>query len=383
MRKPLDSATIAAQAAGAHDAATGGVVPGIAVSTTYRRGVDYALASPENSYGRDDNPTIRQVEEVLRQLEGAAATRVFASGMAAAAALMRAVPNGGRIVLQSGIYWGVSAFARRLAARQDIALEEVDAADTAALRAACARPADLVWIEVPSNPWLKVADIAAVAEAARSAGAALAVDATAATPILLRPLDLGADFVMHSATKAINGHSDVLAGVLSCADPGHPVWQAVLDDRREAGAVLGPFEAWLCLRGIRTLPLRVERMSATALALAQRLAAHPAVEGVLYPGLAAHPGHALAARQMRGGFGALLSCLVRGGHDAAARVTSRLTLFQRATSLGGVESLVEHRHVIEPHSNLPENLLRLSIGLEAPEDLWADLSQALEGSGAE
>ncbi|MEM9911553.1 MAG: aminotransferase class V-fold PLP-dependent enzyme [Pseudomonadota bacterium] len=378
MPKPRDPATIAAQAAGAHDGATGGVVPGISVATTYRRGIDYALQHPENSYGRDDNATTRQAEEVLRQLEGAAATRLFASGMAVASAMMRTVPTGGRIVLQSGIYYGVSAFARGFAARRGVTLDEVDASDVQAMQAACARPADLVWIEVPSNPWLKVADIEAVAKAAKTAGAALVVDATAATPILLNPIQLGADFVMHSATKAINGHSDVLAGVLSCANAEHPMWHAVLAERHDAGAVPGPFESWLCLRGMRTLPLRVERMSDSALRLAQRLQAHPGVESVLYPGLPEHEGHDVAARQMTGGYGSLMSVLIAGGHEAAARVTSRLRLFQRATSLGGVESLVEHRHVIEPQSGLPENLLRFSIGLEAPDDLWDDLVEALE-----
>lgn len=378
MPKPLDPSTIAAQAARAHDEATGGVVPGVSVATTYRRGVDYALEHPENSYGRDDNATIRQTEEVLRQLEGAAATRLFASGMAAASAMMRTVPTGGRIVLQSGIYHGVTTFCRGFAARRGVTLDEVDASDVPALRAACARPADMVWIEVPSNPWLKVADIEGAAEAAKTAGAVLVVDATAATPILLNPIQLGADFVMHSATKAINGHSDVLAGVLSCADTEHPMWQAVLAERHDAGAIPGPFEAWLCLRGMRTLPLRVERMSASALDLAQRLQAHPGVERVLYPGLPGHEGHDVAARQMTGGYGSLMSVLIAGGHESAARVISRLRLFQRATSLGGVESLVEHRHIIEPHSGLPENLVRLSIGLEAPEDIWNDLGEALE-----
>ncbi|MEM7076716.1 MAG: PLP-dependent transferase [Pseudomonadota bacterium] len=375
---PYDPATIAARAAGAQDAATGGVVPGLSLATTYLRAPDYSLVDPANSYGRDDNPTVRQAEEVLRQLENAAATRLFASGMSVAAAVMRAVPNEGRIVLQSGIYHGVTTFARGLAARRGLTLDEVDATNKDALRSACAAPADLVWIEVPSNPWLRVADITRAAEAARRAGAALVVDATAATPILLKPLGLGADLVMHSATKAINGHSDVIAGVLSCACEAHPLWQAVVAERHDAGALLGPFEAWLCLRGMRTLPLRVDRMSATCLDLAQRLSAHPGIEAVLYPGLAGHAGHDVAQRQMSGGFGYLMSILVRGGHAAAAQVASRLQLFARATSLGGPESLVEHRHIIEPQSGIPENLLRFSIGLESPEDLWNDLVRALD-----
>lgn len=373
----LKPASIAAHAAGAKDAAAAGVVPGISVSTTYLRGPDYALQRPDNIYGRDENDTVRQAEEVLRQLEGAAATRLFPSGMAAVAALARTVPRGGRIIVQSGIYYGVTHFLRQFCARRDLKLDEVEASDIDAVRHACAAPADLLWIEVPSNPWLRTVDIAAAAEAACGAGAALAVDATAATPVLMRPLEMGADFVMHSATKAINGHSDVLAGVLSCADPDSAMWQAVLADRHDAGAILGPFEAWLLMRGMRTLPLRLERMCQNAQHLAGWLAAQDAVEAVYYPGLADHPGHAVAARQMQGGFGYLMSFLVHGGHAAAARVAGRLSLIQRATSLGGVESLIEHRHVIEPQSGIPENLLRFAVGIEDVRDLIADLEQAL------
>lgn len=375
----LKPATIAAQAAGAKDAASAGVVPGVSVATTYLRGADYALMRPDNMYGRDANDTVRQAEEVLRRLEGAAATRLFPSGMAAVAALFRTVPNGGRVVLQAGIYWGVTKWAREFCARRGIALSEVEATEAGALEAACEAPADLVWIEVPSNPWLRTVDIAAAAKAARQAGAVLAVDATAATPVLMRPLEMGADFVMHSATKAINGHSDVLAGVLSCGDADSATWQAVLHDRHDAGAIIGPFEAWLLMRGMRTLPLRMERMCESAMAIARHLEAQEAVEAVFYPGLASHQGHEIAARQMRGGFGYLMSVLVRGGHDGAARVAGRLRLFQRATSLGGVESLVEHRHVIEPDTGIPENLLRLSIGIEDVGDLIADLDAVLAG----
>ena len=373
----LKAATVAAHAAGAQEPDTGGVVPGISVATTYLRDEDYRLVRPDNVYGRDQNDTVRQAEEVLRALEGAAASLLFPSGMAAVAALFRQVPGGGRIVLQSGIYWGVTVWARDFCARRGITLAEVDAADGAALEAACAQPADLVWIEVPSNPWLKSVDVARAAKAAQAAGAILAVDATASSPVLLRPLDLGADLVMHSATKVMNGHSDVLAGVLSTGAPDSALWQAVAQDRHDAGAILGPFEAWLLMRGLRTLPLRIERMCRTAMALAQYLDTHEAVEAVLYPGLPGHDGHGVAARQMQGGFGYLMSVLIRGGHEEAARVVSRLRLFGRATSLGGVESLVEHRHVIEPHTGIPANLLRISVGIEDAADLQADLEQAL------
>ncbi|WP_135507467.1 trans-sulfuration enzyme family protein [Roseovarius aestuariivivens] len=373
----LKPATVAARAAGAHEPASGGVVPGISVATTYLRGEDYALLRPDNIYGRDQNDTVRQAEEVLRALEGASASLLFPSGMAAVAALFRQVPTGGRIVIQSGIYWGVTAWARAFCTRRGITLDEVDAADAGTLGSACTKPADLVWIEVPSNPWLKSVDVAGASKAAARAGAILAVDATSASPILLRPLELGADLVMHSATKVMNGHSDVLAGVLSVRDADSAIWQAVARDRHDAGAIIGPFEAWLLMRGLRTLPLRIERMCRTALTLAQSLDQHDAVEAVLYPGLPSHGGHDIAKSQMQRGFGYLMSVLVRGGHADAARVASKLQLFGRATSLGGVESLVEHRHVIEPETGIPENLLRLSIGIEDEADLWADLAQAL------
>ncbi|WP_397543948.1 aminotransferase class V-fold PLP-dependent enzyme [Roseovarius salis] len=373
-RKDDKPATIAAHAAGAAGR-DGGVVPGVEVSTTFARDASYALTAPA-SYGRDHNATVAEAEAVLQALEGAAATRLFPSGMAAAAALFRTLPPGARAVVQSGIYYGVTAFARDHCSRHGIALEEVDAADPAAIAAALDRPVDLVWIEVPSNPWLKVADIAAVAERAHAAGALLAVDGTAATPVLTRALELGADFSMHSATKAINGHTDVVAGVLSCRDADGAAWQAVCADRHDAGALLGPFEAWLLMRGMRTLPLRMERMCANASRLAEWLDAHPGIEKVLYPGLPGHPGHALAKRQMCGAAGYLMSVLVRG--DALA-VAGRLRLFQRATSLGGVESLVEHRATIEPQSGIPDNLLRLSVGIEDIDDLIGDLETALRG----
>ncbi|MEO1283720.1 MAG: PLP-dependent transferase [Pseudomonadota bacterium] len=373
--KPFRPATIAAQAGGAKGAG-GAVVPGVEVATTFARDTDYAL-SGDGSYGRDRNATVAQAEEVLRQLEGAAETRLFGSGMAAAAAVFQALPNGARAVVQSGIYWGVTHWLDGFCAKRAIALETVDAADPAAIEAALADPADLVWIEVPSNPWIKIADIARVAELAHAAGAQLVVDGTAATPVLTQSLALGADISMHSGTKAINGHSDVIAGVLSCRQPELPLWRDICAQRAEAGALLGPMEAWLLMRGMRTLPLRIERMCATAQKVAAAMHAHPLIETVWYPGLSDHPGHELAQKQMCGGAGYLMSVLVKGGADDALDVAGRLQLIHRATSLGGTETLVEHRATVEPHSGIPGNLLRLSIGLEDPEDLIADLDQAL------
>ncbi|PKQ11936.1 MAG: cystathionine gamma-synthase [Alphaproteobacteria bacterium HGW-Alphaproteobacteria-1] len=372
-------ATIAAQAAGATETATGGVVPGISLATTYLRGEDYALMRPENVYGRDHNATVRQAEEVIRQLEGAAASLLFPSGMAAVASVFRALPSGARVVIQTGIYWGTLKWVRDYCVRRAIILDEIDAADPGALAEACRSSADMVWIETPSNPWLRTVDIAAAAGMAHKAGAVLVVDGTAATPVLTRALDLGADISMHSATKALNGHSDVLAGALSCREPSLPMWTEIATDRHDAGAVVGPFEAWLLMRGMRTLPLRVERMCQSALALAVWLEAHDRVEAVLYPGLAGHAGHDVAARQMSGGFGYLMSFLVKGDRARALEVVGRLRLFHRATSLGGVESLVEHRHTIEPHTGIPENLIRLSVGIEDVADLRDDLAQALAG----
>lgn len=378
MKKQLHPATVAAHAAGALDPQSGGVVPALQPSTTFRRDEDYALIRPDNIYSRDNSDNLRQAEAVLQRLEGAAETLLFPSGMAAIAAVFRALPNGARVILQSGIYWGTTQWVRNFCARRAVTLTEVDADD---LLATCREQrADLIFIETPSNPWLKTVDIAALAEAS---DAILVVDATAATPILMRPLALGADIVMHSATKAINGHSDVLAGVLSTNDADAPIWQAIRTDRKTAGAILGPFEAWLLTRAMRTLPLRVERMSANAQALAEHLYAHPRVMDVFYPGLRHHPGHATAKAQMSGGFGSLLSVLVSGGREEALRVVGKLQLFLRATSLGGVESLVEHRHTIEPHTGIPENLIRVSVGIEDITDLVADWDQALEEEGDE
>jgi cystathionine gamma-synthase len=374
-RKNLPSLeTLFAQAHGAIDPQTGGVVPPIQSATTFVRDEDNVPISADHVYGRDDNDLVRLGEKTLSTAEHAADGLLFPSGMAALAAMLRTVPNGGRIIQQSGIYWGATKWTREFCQRRDIDLVEVDCADLQALRAT-AQPADILWIETPSNPYLKTVDIRACAEIAASIGADLVVDSTAATPVLSQPLDLGADYVMHSATKAINGHSDVLAGYLGCKDSKAPRWEMIRTDRHDAGAVIGSFEAWLLIRGMRTLPLRVERMSQNAQQIAEFLDNHPNVETVLYPGLASDPGHQTAQKQMSGGFGSLLSVQIKGGGEAALAAIAKLKLFKRATSLGGVESLVEHRHTIE--ATVPENLLRLSVGIENTADLIADLDAAM------
>lgn len=377
-KRGLSVATIAAQAGGYIDAASGGVVPPIQPSTTFARDRSYQPHPTGNIYARDDNDVGRIAEALLAQLDNAETALLFPNGMAAIAAVFRALPGGATVLVQSQIYWGTTKWLREFCARRSVTLIEADLSDIGQAQSLCAQhQPDLVFIETPSNPWLRTTDIALVAEATHAAGGRLVVDATAATPILTRALDFGADIVMHSATKGINGHSDVLAGVLATNAPADSHWQAIAIDRHDAGAVIGSFEAWLLIRSIRTLPLRVERMSQNAQAVAEFLQSHDAVAQVFYPGLPDFEGHSVAKRQMAGGFGSLLSFCVKGGAAEALRVAGQLNLFHRATSLGGVESLVEHRHTIEPHTGIPESLLRLSIGIEDVQDLCADLEQAL------
>jgi cystathionine gamma-synthase len=368
-------ATLFAQADGLVDPQTGGLVPPIQPSSTYARDEKYRPLSESYVYGRDSNSVVRLGEQILTKSEHGEDGLLFPSGMAAIAALMRTIANGGKILAQSGIYWGTTEWLRAFCQRRNIELREVDASDTALFSETITtfKP-DLTFVETPSNPWLKITDIASIAQACGKTGTILVVDSTAATPVLSNPLEHGADVVMHSATKAINGHSDVLAGFLAVKDASLPIWQMIKTDRHGAGALLGPFEAWLLIRGMRTLPLRMERMSESALKIANFLQEHERVAEVLYPGLA--PQKILAEKQMQGGFGCLLSFLIKGHGDTALSICGRLKLFHRATSLGGVESLVEHRHSIE--QAIPPSLIRLSVGIENCDELIADLGQALK-----
>ncbi|MFT6657334.1 trans-sulfuration enzyme family protein [Maritalea sp.] len=367
------------QANGAIDPQTGGVVPPIQSSTTFARNADYSLISPNHLYARDDDDLVRLGEDILAKAENAEAGLLFPSGMAAIAAVMRTVPNRGTIILQTQIYWGTTKWVRDFCKRREITLLEIECSDNETLSAAIvANKPDLVFVETPSNPWLRITDITKAAELTQAAGGKLVVDSTAASPVLSNPLSFGADIVMHSATKAINGHSDVLAGFLATNDAQSAMWQAIAMDRHDAGAVLGSFEAWLLIRGMRTLPLRMERMCENAMLVAKFLEAHPKVEAVLYPGLKSHPSHDLAVKQMPNGFGPLLSFLVKGSAKDALEVCAKLETFKRATSLGGVESLVEHRHSVEGNATgVPENLIRLSVGIEHIDDLIGDLKEAL------
>lgn len=377
--RPLAPATVAARATGRVDPATGAVVPPIHPATTYERAAD--LSYPRGRvYTRADNPNYDAPEAVLTELEGGAESLVFASGMAAAVTLFQALPQGARVVAPEIMYWGLRKWLIEVGRPAGLGVAFVDMTDQQALAAALDEGADLVWVESPANPLWGITDIAAAARLAHRAGAVLAVDSTAATPILTRPIEHGADIVMHSATKYLNGHSDVLAGTLTVAPglAGDPLWARVRQLRSMSGNIPGPFEAWLLLRGMRTLALRVERASANALAIAQHFARDPRLDAVLYPGLPDFPGHEIAQRQMTGGFGGMLSIRVAGGRDRAIDVAARLRLFARATSLGGVESLVEHRASVEgKDSPVPDDLLRISVGIEAAADLIADLDQAL------
>ncbi|MDJ1157438.1 aminotransferase class V-fold PLP-dependent enzyme [Chelatococcus sp. SYSU_G07232] len=372
--------TLAAQAMGCIDPVTKAIVPPIHVATTYIRDEDNAYRSGF-VYGRPDNATVREAEEVLAMLEGGPAALLFGSGMAAATAVFQALDPGDHVVASKVMYWALRNWLTGEATRWGLSVSLAETDDLDALRRAI-EPGrtKLVWIETPSNPLWTVTDIAAAAEIAHAAGARLAVDSTTASPIHTQPLSLGADIVMHAATKVLNGHSDVVAGALVTASEDD-VWARITAIRRQQGAILGPFEAYLLLRGMRTLPLRVAAQSASALALAGRLDGHPAVAAALYPGLPRHPGHAVAARQMRDGFGYMLSIRVAGGEQTAIATAARVGLWKRATSLGGVESLIEHRASIEgPGSPCPPDLLRLSVGIEDPDDLYADLDAALRAA---
>jgi cystathionine gamma-synthase len=367
--------TLAAQMAGAEEPVTMAVVPPVHVATTFIRDPDNQYRTGF-AYGRADNATVRQAEAVIAALEGGEAL-LFASGMAAATAVVLALDPGAHIVAPKEAYWAFRTWITGAAPRYGYRVALVDMTDLAAVRRAIAADTRLVWIETPSNPLWTITDIAAVAEIAHAAGAQLAVDSTAATPVLTRPLALGADIVMHSATKYLNGHSDVVAGALATAR-GDDLWSRIARVRTQHGAILGPFEAWLLMRGLRTLYVRVKAQADGAALLATLLARHSAVAEVLYPGLANHPGHDVAARQMTGGFGGMLSIRVAGGESAAIATAARVNLWKRATSLGSVESLLEHRASVEgAGSPCPPDLLRLSVGLEDPEDLYADLDQAL------
>ena len=380
-RDDYDIDTRLAQACHYLEPATGGISPPIHPSSTFARDANYRHVG-DYSYSRSGNPSWQVLEQVCADLDGGAASLCFASGMAAVCAVLETVNSGEHVVAPRIMYHGSQDWLRRIADRRAIGLTLFDANDPGALEAAI-RPGEtsLVWIEPLLNPTWDVIDIAAAADLAHAAGAVLVADATVCSPVTTRALEHGADIVFHSATKYLNGHSDVVAGVLVTARRDAR-WEEIEQVRLLTGGVLGPFEAWLVLRGMRTLALRFERAAASALAIAQHFEKHPGLDRVLYPGLTSHPGHEIAARQMRRGFGGMLSLLIDGDGEAARAIASSTRVFVPATSLGGVESLIEHRASVEgPHSAVPQNLLRLSVGIESCDDLITDLERALAQVG--
>jgi cystathionine gamma-synthase len=380
----MNPASIAAQGLGWVDEQTRAVVLPIHASTTFIRDADNQYRSGR-IYARDHNPTFDQAEAVLTALEGGHASLLFASGMAAATAVFQALSPGDRVLAPKVMYWSLRNWLDNFATQWGLRVEFIDMHDPDHVRSAVrAARTTLLWIETPANPLWTITDIAVTCEIAHEAGAVVAVDSTVATPVLTRPFAFGADIVMHSATKYLNGHSDVIAGALSTREDT-ALWLRIRALRAQLGGVMGPFEAWLLMRGMRTLFPRVRAACAGAQAIAERLAQHRLVHEVLYPGLPSFSGHAAASRQMLGGFGGMLSVRVRGsasgsmtGEEAAIATAANVQLWKRATSLGGVESLIEHRSSVEgAGSPVPSDLLRLSVGLEDVGDLVADFEQAL------
>ncbi|MBX7212678.1 MAG: aminotransferase class V-fold PLP-dependent enzyme [Thermoflexales bacterium] len=359
------------------EAASGAVSPSIVLATTFERGADGAYPPGSHMYSRVSNPTRAAWERALAGLEGGAVAFALASGQAAAAAVFQSLDPTDHVLIGDDRYHGTRAVASDLFARWGLQVEYVDTTDLNAVRARF-RPGRtrLLWLESPSNPLTRVSDITALAEIAHQHQALCAVDNTWASPVLQRPLALGADLVVHSTTKYFGGHSDVLGGAVVCARED-AFSERVRLAQRLVGGVQAPFDCWLLLRSTPTLPLRVRAQAANAQRVAEFLAGHPRVAATHYPGLTSHPGHALAARQMALP-GSMLSIQVQGGQAEALDIVARCRLFTRATSLGGVESLIEHRASVEgPHTTTPANLLRLSIGIEHADDLIDDLRQAL------
>lgn len=360
------------------DPHTGAVVPPIVLSTTFAREADGSFPSGY-VYTRSDNPNRHALEETLANLEGGARALAFSSGQAATNAVFQMLKSGDHVVIANEAYFGTPKLVREIFTHLGITASYVDMSNLAAVQAAMTAQTKIVWIETPSNPLLTISDIQAISEIAHQYGALVVADNTWASPLVQRPLAHGADIVMHSTTKYISGHTDVLGGALIFARNDEVTARAQMVQTL-GGAVPSPFDCWLMMRGIRTLALRVRQQVASAQRVAEFLADHPAIERVNYPGLDSHAGHAIAARQMTNGFGGMLSFHVRGGADTAMAIAARLQLFTRATSLGGIESLIEHRASIEgPTSTTPQNLLRVSIGIEHVDDLIDDLRQAIHG----
>ena len=382
----LSPETLAAQATHP-DPATGAVIPPVHLSTTFARDEQYLPVNEKHLYIRDQNPTFETAERLLTQLEGGCDALLFSSGMTAGMAVAQALKPGDHIIIPELMYWALRNWLSKFCDTWGVTLTKVDFSTpennaenlqkALALHAERDNCTQIVWLETPANPMWDVVDLKEACEIAHKAGAIVCADSTVSSPVLTRPIEHGVDIVMHSATKYLNGHSDVIAGVLITAEDS-TLWHRIKKIRSENGAILGAFEAWLLQRGLRTLFLRVQRACDSAMTFAAHFEHHPKISRVLYPGLKSHPGHNIASRQMDNGFGGMISVCVNGGKEAALRIVGRVQVFVRATSLGGVESLIEHRPSIEgPTSPLPPELIRLSIGIEDPVDLINDFEQAL------
>jgi cystathionine gamma-synthase len=368
--------TLAVHAGRRADPATGAVAPPISLSTTFERAPDgeYPLGF---SYSREGNPNRRSLEECLAALEGGTEALAFPSGMAAVNAIIQGLEPGDHIIAPDDVYYGVRKVIGEVFGKWRLDVSYTDMTDLEAVNAGIRPNTRLVWVETPSNPLLKITDLPAIAAIARRANAISVCDGTFAPPVLQRPLEWGIDMVVHSTTKYIGGHSDAMGGVLITKFQNY-LFERARKSQQSGGAVPSPFDCWLILRGVDTLPCRVRVQSESAGRIAAFLKRHEAVEAVHYPGMADHPGHPVAVRQMAG-FGGMVSMQVRGTREMAIRVGAKVRIFTRATSLGGTHSLIEHRASIEgPDTRTPQNLLRVSVGLENTEDLIGDLEQALK-----
>ena len=363
-------------AAHAPEPTTGAIAEPICLATTFERDVDGGYPRGYR-YGREGSPNRAALESCVAALEGGTAGVAFASGLAANMALLELLRAGDHVVAPLEAYYGTLKQLREHVAARGVGVSFADFTDADAVKQALTSQTRMLWAETPTNPLLSITDLARVTELAHHQGAWVVCDNTFATPVCQQPFDFGVDLIVHSGTKYLGGHSDILSGLVVVREDA-ALLERLQDWQKLAGAVLAPFDCWLLRRSIATLGLRVRTQCASALAIAEFLEAHPAVEHVYYPGLPQHPGHDIATAQMRGGYGAVLSVCVAGGREAAFDAAGRTRLFTRATSLGGVESLVEHRASIEGSgTNTPQNLLRLSIGIEDTPDLIDDLSQAL------
>jgi len=369
--------TLAVHAGRPPERGTRDVTPAIHLSTTFEKAADGSLPGG-HLYARTSNPNRQSLEEALASLEQGAAALCFSSGSAATQAVFHSLSPGDHVIAPEDAYYGTAVLLKTLMSHWGLKYTLVNMQDLTAVERAITPQTKLIWMETPSNPLLNVTDLRAVIALARKAGAIVACDNTWATPLLQQPLSLGADVVMHSVTKYLSGHSDVLMGALVFREAGS-VFERCRSIQREGGAVPSPFECWLTLRGLQTFPYRVRAHSENAQKLAEFLSRQPRskIEAVHYPGLPSHSGHKIAAGQMSG-FGGMLSIQVKGGRQEAFKVCAAVKLFTHATSLGGPHSLIEHRASVEgPATRSPENLLRLSVGLEHPDDLMEDLDQAL------